>query len=66
MTTNHVILDPLYNLLNPEKLALVQSNYWAEILTRQGFNREYKVEEALPKLALFEEYQEQQQELVES
>jgi hypothetical protein len=47
-------------------VALVQSNCYAKTLTRQGLNREYEVEEALPKLALFEEYQEQQQELVES
>ena len=46
-------------------LALVQCNCEAETLTRQGVNREHEVEGVLPKLALFEEYQEQQQELVE-
>jgi hypothetical protein len=46
--------------------ALVQCNCEAETLTRQGINREHEVEAVLPKLALFAEYQERQQELVES
>lgn len=46
--------------------ALVQCNCEAETLTKQGINREYEVEAVLPKLALFAEYQERQQELVES
>ena len=51
---------------NLETLALVQCNCEAETLTRQGINREHEVEAVLPKLALFAEYQERQQELVES
>jgi hypothetical protein len=35
-------------------------------VTTQGLNREYEVEAVLPKLTLFEEYQEQKQELFES
>ena len=46
--------------------ALVQCNCEAETLTRQGINREHEVGAVLPKLALFAEYQERQQELVES
>jgi uncharacterized protein (TIGR02646 family) len=49
-----------------DKEALVQCNCEAETLTRQGINREHEVEAVLPKLALFAEYQERQQELVES
>ena len=49
-----------------KRWALVQCNCEAETLTRQGINREHEVEAVLPKLALFAEYQERQQELVES
>ena len=42
-------------------MALVQSNCYTEILTRQGINREYEVGGVPPKLALFGEVQERQQ-----
>ncbi len=58
--------DRLLSSLRLILQALVQSNCQAKTLTGQGLNREYAVEEVLPKLAPFEEYQEQQQELVES
>ena len=60
--------EALYSILGKvlSVWALVQCNCEGETLRRQGINREHEVEAVLPKLALFAEYQERQQELFES